>query len=205
MGAASTFGRSELGINSPTHRNTHAEEDLFGVADDISVPTTTAASKNDLLDDDIFKTCASTGDAPTSITDIEGDDFFNPRGEENHEFGDFASAFGATAIPVEAPQPIPTLSQSTVASTKKDEFADFSSAFTSAPLPVTVASGNDADMLFGSVAPLSNPIASNSISSSSSGVGGGADLLSDLDGLSLGAPIPCGEYSFHSHCDNNDL
>lgn len=187
MGAALNFGRSELGINSPTHRNTHAEEDLFGIADVVassSASTTAVASGNDLLED-VFKTCSPTGDLAAPNAQIDDDDFFNPRDEESQEFGDFASAFGSTAaaaVTAIPPQPcvVPVAS-----SARKDEFADFSSAFTSAPNP-TISGGGNADILFAAVAPPSNPVASNPISS-------GADLLSDLDGLSMGAPIPSGK------------
>lgn len=182
MGAAVNFGRNELGINSPTHRNTHAEEDLFGTADEPASMTTStvAAAKTDLLDD-IFKTCSTTGSdivasPPVAQAVVDDDDFFNPREEESQEFGDFASAFGSTAGAATAAA-LP--SQPPVVPVKKDEFADFGSAFTGAPNP-TPAPGNNAEILF------SNPIASMPISS-------GADLLSDLDGLSLGAPIPSGE------------
>lgn len=185
MGAALNFGRAELGINSPTHRNTHAEEDLFGTADVVSTTvasTPAAAGQNELLYD-IFQTCSS---APTA-----DDDFFNPRDEESHEFGDFASAFGTTTATATAPV-APHPSAVPLAAPKKDEFADFSSAFTSAPNPNPVVVEGNTDILFGAVSPVSNPIASNPISSG----GGGADLLSDLDGLSLGAPISSGECFF---------
>lgn len=188
MGAALNFGRTELGINSPTHRNTHAEEDLFGTADVLASSSAAVADKNDLLDD-IFKTCSSTGDAAVPAAQVDDDEFFNPRDDENQEFGDFASAFGTTAAATPAATALPSAVPVTanVVPAKKDEFADFSSAFTAAPNP-TPAATNNAEILFGAV-PLANPLASNPISSS----GVGADLLSDLDGLSLGAPIPNGE------------
>lgn len=187
MGAALNFGRSELGINSPTHRNTHAEEDLFGIADVVassSASTTAVGGGNDLLED-VFKTCSPTGDPVASNAQVDDDDFFNPRDEESQEFGDFASAFGSTAGAAATALPPQPISVPVGALAKKDEFADFGSAFTSAPNPTISAVGN-ADILFASAPPLSNPIASNSISS-------GADLLSDLDGLNLGAPIPSGK------------
>lgn len=186
MGAALNFGRNELGINSPTHRNTHAEEDLFGTVDVLASSSAAVADKNDLLDD-IFKTCSSTSDAAAPAAQVDDDEFFNPRDDENQEFGDFASAFGSTAA---LPSAVPATVN--IVPAKKDEFADFSSAFTAAPNP-TPAATNNAEILFGAV-PLANPLASNPISSS----GGGADLLSDLDGLSLGASIPSGEYLLFS-------
>lgn len=186
MGAALNFGRTELGIHSPTHRNTHAEEDLFGTADVVarsSVSTTAAVAKNDLLDD-IFKTCSTTGDAAAPVDQVDDDDFFNPRDEESQEFGDFASAFGSTGgaaastgLPSQ-PSVVPIVAN--VSSAKKDGFADFGAAFTSAPNPSPVGGNTAAENLF------SNPIASNPINS-------GADLLSDLDTLTLSAPIPSGE------------
>lgn len=176
-----------MGINSPTHRNTHAEEDLFGIADVVassSASTTTVGGGNDLLED-VFKTCSPTGDPVAPNAQIDDDDFFNPRDEESQEFGDFASAFGSTAGAAATALPPQLSVVPNAAPAKKDEFADFGSAFTSAPNPTTSVGGN-ADILFAAAAPLSNPIASNPITSS-------ADLLSDLDGLSLGAPIQSGK------------
>lgn len=72
LGAATNYGKStDLGINSPTHRNTHSE-DLFGN----ELPTT-------------IKTCID-------IENIFDNDDFNPRAEEvtSADFGDFESAFG---------------------------------------------------------------------------------------------------------------
>lgn len=74
LGAASHYGKApDLGINSPTHRNTHSE-DLFGLNNN-EQPT---------ADEMIFKTVAATHHD-------EADDF-NPRAAE--DFGDFETAFG---------------------------------------------------------------------------------------------------------------
>lgn len=113
LGAASTYGKSsDLGINSPTHRNTHSE-DLFG--SDVS-PTTTGTTKgNDI--ENIFDTT----------------DDFDPRAGEKKEtadFGDFESAFGGKLTSASGLSSLPSSSKS--AKTSSD-FADFSSAFSSKP------------------------------------------------------------------------
>lgn len=79
MGAATNFGKNELDINSPTHKNTHSEQ-LFSANNNVT------NSNNDLLDD-LFN---SSSDKKSSVDD------FNPRAEESQDFGDFSSAFGGT-------------------------------------------------------------------------------------------------------------
>lgn len=114
MGAASNYGKnSELGINSPTHRNTH-NEDLFGTSDtsNVSAKKTTSSIIEDIFND--------------------ASDDFNPRAEEptpkvSGDFGDFESAFGNESQ-------APKLTSSTVVTAKPvvdSDFADFSSAFDS--------------------------------------------------------------------------
>ncbi|CAH1707835.1 unnamed protein product [Chironomus riparius] len=110
MGAASNYGKnSDLGINSPTHRNTH-NEDLFGTSD---VSTTKTKS----IIEDIFNDAA---------------DDFDPRAEEpvapkvSADFGDFESAFGNE--PQQAPIKTSTITAKPVVDS---DFADFSSAFDS--------------------------------------------------------------------------
>lgn len=195
MGAASTFGRDELGINSPTHRHTHAEEDLFGAV-------SSNANKADLLDD-IFKTCSTgSGPVPTTVAETTADDdFFNPRGDDANEFGDFASAFGgaATATAVSPSTPGATaavpasLSLDGASDSKNCDFADFSAFDGSQSVSTTTTQDSD-NLLFSMNASNSNaqtttiPAASNS----NQRVG---DLLSDLDGLSLNVPVPSGEWS----------
>ena len=120
MGAALNYGKaSDLGINSPTHRNTH-NADLFG---DEPVASKASASKNsnDIIED-IFSSAASSDPI----------DDFDPRsGEVTADFGDFNSAFGSNAAPTKAPAAAPVVS----------EFADFSSAFTqSTAIPTSFTS-----------------------------------------------------------------
>lgn len=108
MGAASNYGKnSDLGINSPTHRNTH-NEDLFGTSD---VSTTKTKS----IIEDIFN---------------DANDDFDPRAEEpapskiSADFGDFESAFGN-----QPHAPIITSTTVTAKPVVDSDFADFSSAF----------------------------------------------------------------------------
>lgn len=191
MGAALTYGtHSDLGINSPTHRNTHAESDLFDTGDAKS--TVVAVPQQADLLDDIFKTCA-TNDQPAA----NEDDFFNPREEENQEFGDFASAFGNNST-APAPAASVTASLPRPPSIDGDEFADFSSAFVAAPptsvpaAPATnITANNSNDLLFGSTT-VSQPLFSPS-GPPSNNIAPVADLLSDLDGLSLNAAVPSGK------------
>lgn len=192
MGAASTFGRDELGINSPTHRNTHAEEDLFGTGN---------ANKADLLDD-IFKTCPTSGDSLTETASAiaVADEFFNPRADDANEFGDFASAFGGAASTVTTPAVTsaapsttsPPIPLDKASDSKSCDFADFS-AFDGTQ-SASNTTQDSADLLFSMNASNSNaqPTASNS----NQKIG---DLLSDLDGLSLNVPVPSGECGFSSH------
>lgn len=217
MGAATNFGRDEIGINSPTHRNTHAEEDLFATSNIIETSTATSSNKTDLLDD-IFKTCSTTSNPvsdkmlPQSKND---DDFFNPREDESQEFGDFASAFGTstqtTTTPIAAASvAAATAVTPTVASiiaqptqpaeqmiesddTKKNEFADFGSAFTTTTNQTSSNSNDPANLLF---AINTTPNAQQTTSNSNQKVG---DLLSDLDGLSLDVSVPTGKFCPHSY------
>lgn len=199
MGAASNFGRDEFGINSPTHRHTHAEEDLFGGA-----AAASAANKADLLDD-IFQTSSSGGGGgagavvEASAAVAGDDDFFNPRADEPNDFGDFASAFGGAASATAAPAPAAAapapLSLDGVGASRNCDFADFSAFDGSQPAsqPASNPTQDSDDLLFAMNASNSNaqtatlPAASNS----NQRVG---DLLSDLDGLSLNVPVPSGEW-----------
>lgn len=184
MGAASNFGRDELGINSPTHRNTHAEGDLFNL-NATSIAATSTSDKNELIDD-LFKTCATTNPAPTSSTDTNGqkesnalESDFNPRADEVQEFGDFASAFGSSS------EPTSLNATNTPVVAKKDDFADFSSVFEGAQAAKNVVNADN--LLFVEDSPaIDRSVATNS----SQPVG---DLLSDLHGLNLNTPIPSGE------------
>lgn len=178
MGAASTYGRDTIGINSPTHRNTHAEEDLFGTS-----AVVLTENPNDLLDD-IFKTCPTTSaSAGEIIQGTNDDDFFNPRGEErDQEFGDFASAFGNPAAATALPTQQPNL---TLPSVKKDEFADFGAAFTASDEAIAAVDDNNSSLFNLASSPPSNQQVSNAKPV--------ADLLADLDGLNLATPLPSGK------------
>lgn len=189
MGAASNFGRDELGINSPTHRNTHAEEDLFATS---TTPTITSSGNQSDLDD-LFKTCSTTNNfvsnpvSPQSNNVIKDDDFFNPREEESQEFGDFASAFSTSTEPSQ-PEKIAEND------TKKNDFADFGSAFDAEQQISSNTINDPANLLF---AINSTPNAQNTTSNSNLKVG---DLLSDLDGLSLDVSVPTGKLITFSIC-----
>lgn len=201
MGAASNFGRDEIGINSPTHRNTHAEEDLFATNNVIVTAPTSGGNKTDLLED-IFKTCPTTNDLPSDTVPSKSnndDDFFNPREDESQEFGDFASAFGSSA----PTPPVPSVVSTEKLETKKNDFADFGAAFTSSSPAVaaaatttpsssssnqTLSNSNDPANLLFAINTTSN--AQFTTSNSNQKVG---DLLSDLDGLSLNVSAPTGK------------
>lgn len=199
MGAATNFGRDELGINSPTHRNTHSEEDLFATSNTIT--TTSTANKPEL--DDIFKTCSTTNNLVSSTVSSQSnnldDDFFNPRADDTQEFGDFASAFGTTAAPVTSKSE-PLVGHN---DTKKNDFADFSSAFDSdqqqqqqqepPSLSSNTFNNDPANLLF---AINSTPNAQITASNNSNPKVG--DLLSDLDGLSLDVSVPTGKFATFS-------
>lgn len=178
MGAAKHFGKStDLGINSPTHRNTHAEE-IISPSD----ASSGKPSNNEVLED-LFRSCPAPPSVGSPSKDADFDDF-NPRADDTagpsaeQEFGDFESAFG---------KPVPS---KPVVGTSS-EFADFA-AFSSAPLPVSN------DLLFGlnanatSVAPAATPGVNlfgiqQSLPQAQQSTSVANDLLSDLSGLSLGS------------------
>lgn len=175
MGAAKNFGKSaDLGINSPTHRNTHAEEI-------ISTPDVSGKQQSNEILDDLFRTCPP---APPSVGSASKDDFddFNPRADDSggltggQEFGDFESAFGK-------PTPKPAAS---------NEFADFA-AFSSAPVPAPAAAASS-DLFFG-LNPSATPAATAEMNlfgmaqqqqQQQPAAAAANDLLSDLSGLNLG-------------------
>uniref|UniRef100_A0A7G3AU85 Putative equilibrative nucleoside transporter protein n=1 Tax=Lutzomyia longipalpis TaxID=7200 RepID=A0A7G3AU85_LUTLO len=182
MGAAANFGKNpELGINSPTHKSTH-DEDLFSPNNN----TVAAAAKNNDLLEDLFRTCpvaqSKGGSGGDSLAGAEDD--FNPRGEDNQEFGDFASAFGS-----ESAQPPPAAA----VAKKEDEFADFSAAFLGAGPPPAAAAPTNANNLLLTTTPLTS---NNFVPSPTMNMFGSAmpapaaappsqDLLSDFSGLQL--------------------
>ncbi|XP_052891451.1 uncharacterized protein LOC128299505 [Anopheles moucheti] len=155
--ATSSASVDQFGINSPTHRNTHAE-DIVGTG------TVSGNKQQDALDD-LFKTCPTKSSA-TSDALVDEDDF-NPRAAE--DFGDFESAFGANTG-----KPVATTA-------KGDDFADFA-AFGTEPVQQVAVSPKveaNADLLFG--------LSVGTTTGTSSNGGAQMDILSDLSGLSLGA------------------
>ncbi|XP_058454350.1 telomere length regulation protein TEL2 homolog [Malaya genurostris] len=174
MGAASNYGKStDLGINSPTHRNTHAEEVISPTNNN-----TASGKQSSAILEDLFSTCPAPPPVVTGASKPSDLDDFNPRADDSvnaagQEFGDFESAFGGAKKPVKS----------------GDDFADFA-AFSSAPAPAptnelffgatavnsavpsTVPSGMD---LFGNNPQQQHPAAVTN------------DILSDLSGLSLGS------------------
>lgn len=196
MGAASNFGKKDLGINSPTHRNTHAEEDLF---DSPSPPppssimvnnnnrsniNNTINNNNNNHQDDLFKTCSNASSPTTTRTD----DFdFNPREDEN-EFGDFASAFGTTT----------KANSNLVKPVATSAFADFDVSFdTSLAAPTSVplnANSTSSSLLFDAAPPLmfGGMQQQNSLAGLMSPQQ--ADLLSDFGGLNMNSPALSGKF-----------
>uniref|UniRef100_A0A1L8DF86 Putative equilibrative nucleoside transporter protein n=1 Tax=Nyssomyia neivai TaxID=330878 RepID=A0A1L8DF86_9DIPT len=171
MGAAANFGKNtDLGINSPTHKSTH-DEDLFSPNNN-----TMATKDNDLLDD-LFRTCAPAQSKGGDSLVSGGEDDFNPRAEDNQEFGDFASAFGGESAPV---APVK----------KEDEFADFSAAFLGGGPPPAQSNANNLLLT-------TTPLTSNnfgpsptinmfgSAMPSAAAAAPAQDLLSDFSGLQL--------------------
>uniref|UniRef100_A0A182MWY0 ENTH domain-containing protein n=1 Tax=Anopheles culicifacies TaxID=139723 RepID=A0A182MWY0_9DIPT len=169
--AASSLSVDQFGINSPTHRNTHAE-DIVGTG------TVPGNKQQDVLDD-LFKTCPTKTSSPGGA--LVDEDDFNPRASE--DFGDFESAFGANTA------------KSVTTTVKGDDFADFA-AFGAEPVQQTAVAPKaeaNADLLFGlSVGTTSGGTSSNGAAQ--------MDILSDLSGLSLGnntngITVPTGEKS----------
>jgi hypothetical protein len=184
MGAASNYGKG-LGINSPTHRNTH-NEDLFGSDSNVNT-TTITKSKSDI--DNIFS---------------ENNDDFNPRAGESSttaDFGDFESAFGANNSRTTTAQTAPIAIES-------NDFADFSSAFAGPAKPAPASLEDDSFLFNAKPAQFSQPIATttpinptsnllnadlfgNSVitnafaSPTSPTAGNNKDLLSDFGDLTL--------------------
>lgn len=194
MGAATNFGKSDLGINSPTHRNTHAEEDLFHSSNDNNIMNNNII-RNDLLED-MFKTCGTTTPSPPSGANRnhqndnnQSDTEFNPREDESQEFGDFESAFGNGSSVLPA-------SQKNVNEPKNNDF-DFAAFGTSAPVLSVVPptnSTNSNNLLFSAPVPsmpmTAVPMFGQTVPSASTGT---ADLLSDFGGLNLSSPMVNGE------------
>lgn len=189
MGAAKNFGKStDLGINSPTHRNTHAEE-IISTSDVGSGKP----PSNEILED-LFRTCPAPPSVGSPSKDTDFDDF-NPRADDTAasgtgpEFGDFESAFG---------KPAP---KAAIVGTSSggDDFADFG-AFGSAPSAAPAATAATSDLFFGlgtSATPAA-PVATGGVNLFGMSPqqsqpqmpqqhSAANDLLSDLGGLSLGS------------------
>nr|CAD7439875.1 unnamed protein product [Timema bartmani] len=75
-----------------------------------------AAAKYGRNEDSISKPGPPSGGKPSLISDLAGDDDFNPRAADGSEFGDFSTAFNS-------------LGKESTRAAVNDEFADFSSAF----------------------------------------------------------------------------
>lgn len=212
MGAATNFGKSDLGINSPTHRNTHAEEDLFQSSDDNNIMNNNII-RNELLED-MFKTCTTPSPTTTGINNHRknndnhpSDSEFNPREDESQEFGDFESAFGdATNATAAAAS---TIKSNIILSETKNNDFDFAAAFgnntVAAAAPATnltnsnnlifsTSSSNSSVPMFGQAIPSTNLLAnSNSLLNNHQQQQPAADLLSDFGGLNLASPMVDGE------------
>ena len=136
MGAAFNYGKNDdLGINSPTHKNTH-NEDLFSVT-----KSSNTDNYKDIVDD-IFSSANMKEEQPV--------DDFDPRAGETSNFGDFETAFGTSVS-----KPIDVLETS-------KEFADFSSVFSTASGPAVKANIPIADNFLFSNIQTSVPSLSNS-------------------------------------------
>lgn len=182
LGAASNYGKSsDLGINSPTHRNTHSE-DLFGNEE---------KNSND-------------------IENIFDNDDFNPRAGEKKEvapdFGDFESAFGkSTSSGISLPSASSSsndfadfssaFSPSSTATTasSKPQALDDNFLFNSPPLQSTTVGGtilsNDLNAdLFG------NNVIATAFTSQQSSTTTKNDLLDDFADLRINAPVNQGEF-----------
>uniref|UniRef100_A0AAG5CQS1 ENTH domain-containing protein n=1 Tax=Anopheles atroparvus TaxID=41427 RepID=A0AAG5CQS1_ANOAO len=154
----------QLGINSPTHRNTHAEE---------IVGSGNSSGKQQEILDDLFKTCPTKSAGGGALVD---EDDFNPRATE--EFGDFESAFGGSPTKAAPSGKPPSVAAVGTAPVKGDDFADFA-AFGSEPRQAAPSAAS-ADLLFG----LS--VGAGTAAMAPSAAGAPVDILSDLSGLSLG-------------------
>lgn len=219
MGAASTFGQSDdLGINSPTHRNTHDEEDLFD--NNNYMPISSSSAKP------VFKTCPPPS-PPLSRNENHDDFEFNPREDEN-DFGDFTSAFGDNPAPTATTNVVLPSAAPTV-----DIFAaDFGGAFSATP-------NTNNTLLFDAPLATSNPpppVANNEMSLFGSPLGaatmstifassqptmatGGHDFLSDFGGLNMNSPVLTGKCNemrvvflvfvfflcYRTECERSDL
>lgn len=213
LGAAANFGKKDLGINSPTHKNTHAEE-IFSPNNNTKQIITTnnihnnngKTNSNDILED-LFQTSDSTLTPPSArkTQNKLSDDFddFNPRAEEATEFGDFASAFGAGGNNKSNKNIDNDKLNKAKTANKIDEFADFSSAFTGSK--TITSNSNNANNLFGTspiinqtqqvttatVSPLSNlDLLGGNIESligvnNQKNTGNMTDLLSDFGGINI--------------------
>lgn len=193
LGAATNYGKAaDFGINSPTHRNTHNDEDLF-----VSSPEAMKApvKSNNAIIEDIFSSAGAD------------DDDFDPRADEKEptaDFGDFESAFTGPAATVKpaAVQP-PTQTVTT-------EFADFASfnaapattnqsdidnflfsspppqqSSAAAPTSFAAAPSSTTNFLDGADLFGNNVITSAFTSPPTSLTGVNKDLLSDFDNLTL--------------------
>ncbi|XP_055853273.1 uncharacterized protein LOC129916999 isoform X2 [Episyrphus balteatus] len=200
MGAAANFGKSKTpGIHSPTHRDTPPED----------IATNSNNTNNNLIDD-LFKTCSPTNESkPTSsaAAGAKSNDFddFNPRADDTHEFGDFASAFGSSEASNKPTATIPVAKIAPVNAAKGDDFADFTAfqgevvpsnhAMPRASVPIgnmfgsglvnnAAANGSASMDLFAT-----SPVQTN-IMSTGGGSSAASDLLSGFGDLSISQGMP---------------
>ncbi|XP_055903859.1 uncharacterized protein LOC129939760 isoform X2 [Eupeodes corollae] len=205
MGAAANFGKSKTpGIHSPTHRDTPPEDNVTNIN-----------NTNNNLIDDLFKTCqpVETIKTQSSAAGAKSNDFddFNPRADDTHEFGDFASAFGSseqTSKPIATTIPVAKIAPVT-ASSKADDFADFAAFQGEVVPPSNNILPHASGVSMGGGSMFGSGLVNNSVNGSasldlfgsqpssqsnvmSSGVSGSAasDLLSGFGDLSISQGMP---------------
>lgn len=215
MGAATNFGKTDLGINSPTHRNTHAEEDLFA-ANDNNIINNNVNSKNELFED-MFRTCPTTpassalsSSATKTISNQNDDDDFNPRGDETQEFGDFESAFGGAQQQQKQSITASTILSNISTTNHSNEEFDFEKAFSqqqssqlnsSSSNNLMLGSGQQklpmqqSSLLFGQSTQNNAGLMGNMLSNvqQQQSTTASNDLLSDFGELNLSSPISNGK------------
>lgn len=168
MGAATNFGKNDLGINSPTHT-----EQSFSANNNV-----TNNSNNDLLDD-LFN--SSPNKTKSNLDD------FNPRAEETQEFGDFTSAFGGPSTQKPTNE-FADFGQAFVSSTNINTTTTTSLEDTLFDIPAAV---NPQYENISNVDLFGNNSISQSMSTSNN-----SDLLSDFGSLYVNTQINSGKFNF---------
>lgn len=167
MGAATNFGKNELGINSPTHT-----EQSFSANNNVT------NSNNDLLDD-LFNS------SPNKKSNV---DDFNPRAEETQEFGDFTSAFGGPSSTQKPTNEFADFGTAFVSSTNINNTTSLEDTLFDIP----TAAVNSQYENISNVDLFGNNAISQSMSSSNN-----SDLLSDFGSLNINTPINSGKFTFY--------